>query len=114
MHISCLFCVLIRFVTFNESFRWSKEFELRISRIGMRKVQNRVLKFINDHWKEDIKTYPETDVPKQKDIVPDIYEACLTHNNEKLAELRELEYQKIFIRRNQDRKFTTRWSVLNF
>lgn len=113
IHVFTMFTALFRFVFFNHTFRWSKAFEMRISRIGMKKVSQRVLKFIDDHWAEEI-VISNTDFPKQKDLVSEIYDASLNNDAEKLAELRKLEYQKIFIRKEQDRKFTTRWSVINF
>ncbi len=49
---------------------------------------------------------------KQKKLVAELYRACFDHDAEKLAELRRLEFQKIFKRRAEGKHFTNRWTVV--
>jgi hypothetical protein len=49
---------------------------------------------------------------KQKQLLQEVYKACFDHDAEKLAELRRLEFQKIFKRRAEGKPFTTRWTIV--
>jgi len=50
---------------------------------------------------------------KQKKLVKELYQACLSGDSEKIAELREQEFKKILKRKSQGRGFTPRWTVVN-
>lgn len=49
---------------------------------------------------------------KQGRLVHRVYRACFDHDAEKLAELRKIEFQKIFKRRAEGKAFTHRWTVI--
>ncbi len=49
---------------------------------------------------------------KQGKLVHRVYRACFDHDAEKLAELRQLEFQKIFKRRAEGKPFTHKWTVV--
>jgi hypothetical protein len=49
---------------------------------------------------------------KQRNLVKKVYEACVTHNLEALAQLRKQEFEKIIKRKSEKRNFNTRWTVV--
>jgi hypothetical protein len=50
---------------------------------------------------------------KQRKLLQEVYEACFTHDAEKLAELRKIEFQKIFKRRSEGKQVCTpKWTVI--
>jgi hypothetical protein len=49
---------------------------------------------------------------KQKKLVKEVYQACIDHDDVKLAELRKSEFEKIIKRKEQGRKFNSRWTVV--
>jgi hemerythrin len=49
---------------------------------------------------------------KQKKLVQEVYQACLSHDAEKMAHLRKVEFKKIFKHRAEGKPFSTRWSVV--
>ena len=51
---------------------------------------------------------------KQKKLVAQLYRACLDHDVESMAKLREQEFAKIFKRKIQGKSFTTKWTVVRF
>ena len=50
---------------------------------------------------------------KQKKLLKQLYQACVAHNVERLANLRTQEFAKIMKRRAQGRSFTGRWHVVS-
>ncbi len=49
---------------------------------------------------------------KQKQLIQEVYKACFDHDAEKLAELRKIEFQKIFKRRAEGKPFTPLWTTV--
>ena len=49
---------------------------------------------------------------KQRKLVKQVYQACVDHDDAKLAELRKAEFEKIVRRKQQGRGFTGRWTVI--
>ena len=50
---------------------------------------------------------------KQKELVHQINQACLAHNQELIIKLRKEEYIKIFNRRDNQKPFNGKWTVIN-
>ena len=50
---------------------------------------------------------------KQRKLIQEVYEACFTNDDEKLAKLRKLEFQKIFKRRSEGKQvFSHKWTLV--
>jgi hypothetical protein len=49
---------------------------------------------------------------KQNKLVKQLYQACLSHDAEKMAELRKKEFEKIFKHRDEGKTFTTKWTLV--
>ena len=49
---------------------------------------------------------------KQKKLVREVYQACLSHDAEKMAQLRKVEFKKIFKHRAEGKPFDTKWSLV--
>jgi hypothetical protein len=50
---------------------------------------------------------------KQRKLLRKLYKACLTHNNEKIAKLRQEEFSKIFKHRDEGRHFSPKWTIVD-
>jgi hypothetical protein len=50
---------------------------------------------------------------KQDKLVLKMYEACLSHDSAKIAELRKKEFEKIFKHKERGFVFTPKWTVIN-
>ena len=50
---------------------------------------------------------------KQKKLIQEVYKACCKHDDDKLSELRKIEFQKIFKHRTQGKPFTSKWALIN-
>ncbi len=49
---------------------------------------------------------------KQKNLVINLYRACLDHDIETLCKLREKEFVKILKRKAQGKPFNTKWTLV--
>jgi len=49
---------------------------------------------------------------KQKKLIHELYRACFEHDDKKIQELRKVEFEKIFQRRESGKPFTNRWTLI--
>ena len=49
---------------------------------------------------------------KQSKLITKLYQACLDHDEKMIAELRKLEFKKIFKHRAEHKRFGHKWSVV--
>jgi hypothetical protein len=49
---------------------------------------------------------------KQRDLVRELYKACVDHNDKKIEELKKEEFKKILKRRAEGKPFTHKWTLV--
>lgn len=49
---------------------------------------------------------------KQKKLVKETFKACLTGDNERIYTLRMEEFKKIFKRKEKNKPFSARWTIV--
>jgi len=50
---------------------------------------------------------------KQRKLLQELYKACLTQNNKKIAEIQSEEFRKIFKHRDKGKPFGAKWTIVN-
>lgn len=48
---------------------------------------------------------------KQSKLVTELYNAFLFHDNDRVKELRQIEFEKIERRKNKGKKFGPKWTI---
>lgn len=56
--------------------------------------------------------YQEQRAMKQSKLLKQVYQACLEHNDQKIHELRKLEFKKILRHKAEHKPFTTKWTLV--
>ncbi len=49
---------------------------------------------------------------KQKNLIQQVYQACIRHDTQALKNLQQEEFQKIFQRRKKHKDFDAKWTVV--
>jgi hypothetical protein len=55
----------------------------------------------------------KSEIMKQRKLLQELYKACLTQNNKKIAEIQSEEFRKIFKHRDKGKPFGAKWTIVN-